>query len=634
MVLLLSGFIIVPQLIIFLGYFKEYTIAAPGLFLDELEFMKNVKMIFTDTEFRKVWLYFQPAVALLIFLLFWNDRFINGKKKRISDFGTPEVAGAGEYGTSRWRNEQEIENTTTVWNLKRKLKDNEVYVEPPMVLANPFSKKRSERRKLKVGGGNVIGCDLKKNKVFLDTQDTNTLIIGTSRSGKTRTFLYPTIWTLGKAGESMIITDPKGEIHEQTAIYLKEHGYDVILLDFRDGTRGNHWNVLHPVIKAVNEKDFAKASEAANDIAYAIVHQQERRGDPLWSNGEASVIAATILAIATSDIPDEQKNMYNVYLNIIELGQPVEDLEGQEIVPLNEYFETLPAGHIAKSAFGTAKLSPAKMRGSFFSSAAASLRLFADPTLAFMTSVQDHNMKNIGREKTAVFMCIPDEKATKHVLASMYVNQVYMELVEEANNNGGRLPVRVNMLLDEFGNMPAVPDFDTKVTVSLGRGIRWTPIVQDLQQLKKRYGDNATTITGNCHTWLYLLTTDEKTADIISKKTGKYTIETQGRSASVNDKGSSRGTSEGLTGRPLLTPDEVLRWPIENALVFQARLHPAHLPLPDFTKYEFLMQDFVKHKEIGKKVITEPKIYLLNSNDVSVESTKNVLDGFDVFKQE
>lgn len=625
-VVVILSIVLLPQFIIFLGYFKTHNIYALSVFLSEIDFLGNVLML-REKEFFKNWLYLQPGVVLLIVLLFWTE---GSKKKRISDFGTPEVTGSGEFGTSRWRTTREVSKSTTVWLLDK--------TNTPMTSANPFAKKRSDKKVLKEIGGNILGFEVKKNKAYLDTEDTNTLIIGTSRSGKTRTWLFPTIWGLGRAKESMVITDPKGEIFELTSIYLEKQGYEVIKLDFRDAKFSRRWNVMEPVNQAILENNYAKASEAANDIAHAIVFQGERKGDPLWANGEASVIAAVILAVATSDIPVGEKNMYNVYLNIIELGKPVikETPYGpMEIVPLNEFFSSLPPGHIAKSAFGTAELSPEKMRGSFFSSAAASLRLFADPGLAYTTAIQDHDMGSIGQKPTAVFLCIPDEKTTNHVLASMYVNQIYMKLVEVANANGGRLPIRVNMLLDEFGNMPAVPDFDTKVTVSLGRGIRWSLIVQDLQQLNKRYGQNAATITGNCHTWIYLLTTDEKTAEAISKRTGKYTIETESRSSSIQDRGSSRTTSAGMTGRPLLTADEILRWPKENALVFQARLHPAHLELPDFTKWDYLMEEFIKLKDetvLGE--VSLPNMYLLGRGVKVVSEKIGLEEKFSNLKRE
>lgn len=609
-----ADFLLVPQLLRFLKYFSLYKIEAPTKFVQELDFWNNVLML-GEKEVYMPFLFIQPGVILLIILMFWNDGFLKKKSGVSNYFGAPEAAGSGEYGTSRWLTRKELDRIVTTWYMRLNKKG---IIEPPMAQKNPFAKKRKELKEMIVKGGNVIGVDLESNKVWIDTDDTNTLVVGTSRSRKTTSFLFPTIWEMGKTGESMIITDPKGEIHEFTHTYLKQQGYDVILIDFRSPGRGNHWNVMHPVNKAIKDGDFAKASEAASNIAHSIVYQTERKGDPVWANGEKSVIEATILALATSDAREDQKNISNVYLNIIELGEPVvQELDGNffEVIPLNEYFKSLPPGHVAKNAFGVAALSPEKQRGSFFSGAASNLRLFSDPNMSFLTKIQDHDMKNIGRKPTVVYLCIPDENTNKHVLASLYVSQVYEALVEEANDCGGRLKNRVNNLLDEFGNMPSIPDFDTKATVSLGRGIRWTLMVQDLQQLKKRYGDNATTITGNCHTWIYLLTTDIKTAEEISKKTGDYTIETESRSSSIQNKGSSRSMSEGLAKRNLLTPDEVLRWPAEKSLVFMARHHPASLDLPHISRWSFAMSELNKCKLEASKEIIPSEVYILGQNN-------------------
>ena len=282
----------------------------------------------------------------------------------------------------------------------------------------------------------------------MDTNDTHTLIIGATRSGKTRRLIFPTIWELGKAGESMVLTDPKGELYERSRDYLKSQGYNIVLLDFRNPRRGNYWNPIHPVAQAVSRGDYSEASEMAWDIAHMVVHQKPHTGDPLWPNGEESVIAAMIL-LTVLEAPEERfKHMGTAYSILYSLGAAEEDGK----LPLNDYIASLPAGHLSKAAYGTALLAPYRTRASFFTGASADLRLWADPSIVHLTSCQDHELNMPGREKTAVFLCIPDEKGTRHVLASLYVDQIYQALVDLATREGGRLPVRVNFLLDEFGN--------------------------------------------------------------------------------------------------------------------------------------------------------------------------------------
>ncbi|MCZ2845731.1 MAG: type IV secretory system conjugative DNA transfer family protein [Candidatus Bathyarchaeota archaeon] len=580
-IILLLDVILLPSALKFPIMLSEHGVATPDIWFKEFNVLNALKLIIEDEKFRFLWLVSQGFVICLIVVLFWRD--IPRRKNRLLDgVGGPESAGSGQHGTSRWQTEKETDETSTVWKTNEPLKK----------------------------GGLVIGMQPKNTKtlkVWLDTEDSHMLILGTTRSGKTRTMLYPTIWTLAHSDESMVLSDPKGELYGRTNKYLRKKGYNVVLLDFRNPKRGNHWNPMETVIKAIEEGDESLASEMAWDIAN-MISPHNSKGERIWTDGQQSVCASLILAVAMEAEKREEKHLTSVYQMLIELGKSIPTPAGP-YVPLNNYFDSLPTGHIAKAAFGTAALAPDRTRGSFFTGVASELKLYADPSISFLTSQQDHTLESIGKTKTAVFLIIPDENTTRHILASLYINQCYSALVKVANQNNDRLPVRTNFLLDEFGNLPPISDFDKKITVSAGRGIRYTLIIQDFQQLKKLYHDNAATITGNCHTWLYLLTTDEVTAERISKKTGKYTVETEGHSSTVQNKGSSRGFSGGITGRSLLTADEILRWPKFKALVLRARQFPAYLPLPDLSEWP-ADKDFVQVEEDEYKKLTYAPIWM------------------------
>lgn len=511
------------------------------------------KMLRDDSDLRRLWLYFQPVVIAGFLYLLWQPG-IKKRKNRIGDgVGGPEAEYSITHGSSRWQTKRETDRNTTTWNVRQK---------PPK-------------------GGIVLGYDERHGKAWLNAGDTHTLIVGATRSGKTRRLIFPTIWELAKAGESMILTDPKGELYERSRDYLRKHGYNIVLLDFRNPRRGNHWNPIQPVAAAVAENDYSRASEMAWDIAHMIVHQTPITGDPIWANGEESTIAAMIM-LAVMESPDAgYKHMGTAYTILYTLGGA--DEEGN--LPLNDYITSLPVGHLAKAAYGTAMLAPYRQRGSFFTGASADLRLWADPSIVHLTSTQDHELDMPGREKTAVFLCVPDEKSTRHILASLYIDQVYQALVSLAVRHGGRLPVRVNFLLDEFGNMPAINDFDKKLTVAGGRNIRFALVVQDVAQLKRHYRESVQTITGNCHTWIYLVTADVETAKLISAKTGQYTVETDSYSSSIRNKDASSGVNYSTTGRALLLADEVMRWPQDMSLILQSRNFPMRLPLPDLSKW-------------------------------------------------
>lgn len=561
--------IILPYLLAILWLSKETGFR--GLFDRWLTQVKTEPIgtyfhVLGDSALLKTFLILQLLFAVFFLNAFWRPekKVLNQKKKRLREgVGGPEASGDGQHGTSRWRSEEELDATTTVW-----------YTDDP-----------PKETGLVIGMKHIKVRGRKRMKVWQISRDGHNLIIGATRSGKSRRLVFPSIWSIAQKGESMILSDPKGELYARSHQYLRDLGYRVVMLDFRQPNRGNYWNLMDPILRALEEDDQARASEYAWDVAHTIVHQKKHSGDPIWANGQESIIAALMLLVATEAPSKEQKHLPSVYTLLAEMGETEVFENGIEFNPLLNYLKTLPLGHIARTTLATARVSPEKMRASFLGGATVDLRLFADPGIARMTAKQDHDLAAPGKEPTAVFMIIPDEKSTRHVLATLYITQTYEALVQLANQHHGRLPVRVHYILDEFGNLPPIPDFGTKITVSAGRGILFNLIVQDLGQIKNKYKEEDTTITGNCQTWVYLLTTDMDTAKKLSEMTGKYTVATQSHSANVQMKDISTGYSSGLTSRNLLMADEILRFPEDKALILQARQFPAICPLPDLSQW-------------------------------------------------
>jgi len=391
----------------------------------------------------------------------------------------------------------------------------------------------------------------------------------------------------------------------------------------RNPYRSNQWNPLLSVASALEAGDYSTASQNAWDIANIITNQQPQTGvDPIWPQSQESLTAALILAVA-SFAPDDSKHLGSVYEMLHRLGANGGDM-------LDDYFRSLPKDHPASSAYGVAALSEDRLRSSIFTGTAAQLRLWADPAVVWLTSRQNHDLDIAGREKAAIFIVIPDERGTRNVLATLYIAQSYQALVDLANANGGKLPQKVNFLLDEFGNLPPIPEFDRKITVAAGRGMRFLLAVQDLSQIKAKYKELSQTITGNCATWVYILTTDLDTARVISGKTGQYTVRTESYSSQVRHTDYSHSTTEGLTGRPLLLPDEVLRWPADRALILQARCNPAQLPLPDLSKWPAAkdLTPSISSEENEKEVVTAPPVWVPGVSAGEVEKkTENVCRG-------
>lgn len=580
-IILVLDVILLPWILKFPFFLVKNMTTAPNAWF-EYGMFRSIKEVFTHAQFRKLYIFMQLPVVTLIIYVAWNvERF--KKKNRIKDgVGGPEPAGDGQFGTSRWQDRKEMDKTANIW-----------YTD------NPLKK-----------GGMVYGMEKSSNgkeKVWFNNDDLHTLIVGATRSGKSRKLIIPSIWELAKSGESMVIGDPKGELYITTRDYLQSKGYNVITLNLREPLKGNQWNILDLVNKAVDSGDIPRATELAWDIAHTITNQTpSTSSEPIWKNGGESTIAALILLSVLNSEFKFQRHMTSAYYLLSEYGQPLED----ESIPLLDYIKSLPVRHPAKAAFATASIAPYKTRASFFTTVLADLRLFSDPNIADMTSKQDHELEKIGIDKTAVFLIVPDEKSTRNVLATLYIDQVYQSMVDLANKRGGRIPRRVNFILDEFGNLPPIPEFDKKLTVAGGRGVRFTIAVQDIAQLKKLYDKNAQTITGNCHNWIYLKTADVETAKLISEKTGKYTVETENMSSSVQSKGHSRTHGLATTGRPLLMPDEVLRWSTAESLILPISDFPARYPLPDLslwsanTELGFVMTgDIDEDKETNRQII-------------------------------
>ncbi len=406
------------------------------------------------------------------------------------------------------------------------------------------------------------------------------LLLGSTRSGKSRRVILPTIWCLGHAGESMVLTDPKGELHAAAAAWLSTQGYEVVLVDLLRPGRGGRWNPLAAVRRAWEAGDAEEASRLAWELGNALAFGDQGAGtDPIWPQASEATIAALALAAAL-EAPEGCRHPATMYRILTELGG-----DGEGGAALDAWFRALPAGHPGRAAYGTAALSESRTRSSIFTGAAAALRTFADPGVAWLTAQSDHDPARAGLRPMAVFLLLPDEALARRPIAALYVAQAYGALSAVAREHGGRLPRPVWFLLDEFGNAGRLPGIAEKLTVAAGRGIRFLLAVQALAQIEAVYGPRVREIVaGNCDTWLFLRAADLASAQAVSAKAGTATVRT--RSVSLRP-GLLPGTagSESAAGRPLLLPDEVLRWPLGCSLLLQAGEFPARLPLCDLGRW-------------------------------------------------
>lgn len=262
---------------------------------------------------------------------------------------------------------------------------------------------------------------------------------------------------MSKEPENMIISDPKGELYQYTAKTLERLGYKVYTLDFKNPLKSSRYNFLQPVIEADNNKDTPKAVNYCSDIVESLAGEVGNR-EAIWINGEKSVEKTGIMAVVMENKKKkEYQNLPNVYNFISKMCAEQPD----KTMLMDTYLETLPDNHPAVASFAAARIAPSKTRASFFTSALATLSIFIDDYVATMISESEIDFNKFNEEKSVLYMILPDEKTTFYGLCSLFVNQAYVKLVELADAKGGRLKIRTNFILDEFGNFSAIPNFRT-----------------------------------------------------------------------------------------------------------------------------------------------------------------------------
>lgn len=448
---------------------------------------------------------------------------------------------------------------------------------------------------LDIEGIPIIAEEGKKDYKITFAKPAHTLIIGTTGSGKTTTFINPTVQILAntKGKPSMLISDPKGELYALHAKSLIKRGYDVKVLDLRNPYCSIRWNPLEKpyemyqemlsledkvvvneeegyyvfedkIYYDVNEKNaavqvrkqaiFDEVYEDLNDIC-SVLCPVKSKNEPIWESGAKNfILAITLAMLEDSEKPElgmtkEKFNFYNVMKIATNTQNDCEDLI--------EYF----AGRspISKSVSLSKQVLDAsdKTRGSYLSTIFDKLSLFSDMSICSLTSANEIDLGEIATKPTALFLQIPDEKETRHTLAGMVILQTYKALVAKANTYPDlSLPRSVYLLLDEFGNLPQIHKLEQMITVGRSRKIWLALVVQSYAQLAKVYDDkSADIIKSNCNIQIFIGTTDLKTIDEFSKKCGNYSIIQ--KNVSFSSSNSGVGSSISVKERPLIYPTEL-----------------------------------------------------------------------------
>ncbi len=350
-----------------------------------------------------------------------------------------------------------------------------------------------------------------------DGGEPHALVMGASGSGKTQQLMFPLVNILARHGESIIVTDPKGELYEGCGKLLQEKGYKIILLNFRDPNEGSAWNPFSYPYRIYKEGNVDKANELLQDLAKNILVDPNNKAEPFWEQTASNFFTGLSLGLF-DDATEDEVNINSVNM-MAEVG---EDRFGASNY-IKEYFKTKGELSPAYIAAASCINAPNETRGGIMSTFRTKTRIFSSQqNLSEMLSYSDFDIRDIGKEKTAVFLKVHDEKTTYHALATIFVKQCYEALIAVAQTCPGlKLPYRTNFILDEFANMPALNDIGTMITASRSRNIRFTFAIQNFSQLNQVYGkDVAETIKGNCGNFVYIMSTELAALEEISKLLG------------------------------------------------------------------------------------------------------------------
>ena len=443
----------------------------------------------------------------------------------------------------------------------------------------------------------------------------HSIVIGSTGSGKTTTFVSPMIQLLGatNAGSSMVITDPKGELFALHSKYLQDRGYDVKVVDLRDTYSSYRWNPLESIwnkfeeyrnahlkafkrndnifesglvfdkaikdnttvsewyefdgkayisyqrlvsgVKLYKKKIYDEVYEDLNDLVTVLIPVENEK-DPLWEKGARSITLAVLLAML-EDSTDPNSQMSKEKFNFFNVTKILQN-SNKDYEDLRNYFNGRSALSKAYSLSKQVCDAAPSTRASYMSIVYDKLALFNDAGVCALTSASDFTAESLSDHATALFLKIPDEKDTRHNLAAIFILDIYKTLIKVASATKElSLPRNVYFIMDEFGNMPKISKFDKFITVGRSRKIWFTMIIQSYAQLNNVYGDKvADIIKGNCGIKMFIGSNDMNTCKEYSELCGNITIQSSSTSGTAH---SETTYSTSLQVRPLIYASELQR---------------------------------------------------------------------------
>ena len=496
-----------------------------------------------------------------------------------------KTAGNGQHGTARWASSREIHKTYKV------------------VPFEPKTWRRDEKSR-PTEQGIIVGCESRGNETLalVDSGDVHCMMIGAAGVGKTAFWLYPNIEYACATGMSFMTTDTKGDImRNYGSIAEKYYGYRISVIDLRNPMRSHGNNLLHLVNKymdlyaGTNEVQYkAKAEKYAKIISKTIILSGMEGGNfgqnAYFYDAAEGLLTASILLVSEFCKPAE-RHIVSVFKIIQELLAPG---KGRNRNQFQQLMEKLPADHKAKWFAGAALNTAEQSMASVMSTALSRLNAFLDSELeTILCNDTEIDAERFCKEKSAIFIIMPEEDSSKYFMVSLLIQQLYREILAVADENGGKLKNRVVFYCDEFGTLPKIESAEMMFSASRSRRVSIVPIIQSFAQLEKNYGkEGAEIIIDNTQLTVFGgFAPNSESAQTLSKALGSKTV----LSGSVSQSKSDPSRSLQMIERPLMTPDELKALPKGTFVVTKTGFYPMKVKLKLYFKWgiEFEKEPYV-----------------------------------------
>lgn len=457
----------------------------------------------------------------------------------------------------------------------------------------------------------------------------HTFIIGESGCGKTRKAIMPTIRLISKTGNSMVVSDPKGELYQTTSEALRAKGYDVKIINFKDPRRGNCWNPLSMIENQYRSGDKelqGKATHQLGELAESLAETVESSDDRYWETVAKDTFGGIARLLLEFGNPGSL-TLDNISLIAAEINAGVyEKRVGLEKTWQNEewkgFYEKLPSESLVKRGLSSFVEAPESTRQCIYAVLRGMLSYYVNQeSLNVMLSASDFDFRQIGTKPTVLFIVLPDYEESLYPIATILVSQIYQTLVRLADDEGGKLPNPVTFILDEFANFAPIPGISSMLTAARSRRIRFVLVCQSIEQLSLKYKSELMVeiLLSNCRVWIFMSCRNISFLERLEKLCGEYR---------------SPYTKETV---PLISVSDMQHFEMGEVLVINDRCSPIIGKLKDYDKYENFGEgptevvDFPAENESQTRVVCTLELLMENSKrrkpEITVQTRLVTCDG-------